>query len=75
MKLSEIHITPLLDTLKFEDIDDEIYFSERYSGYVSNSRLSRINPEQDGSPEKFFKEALGIYTDSIWFGSITYLYL
>lgn len=69
MKLSEIHITPLLDTLKFEDIDDEIYFSERYSGYVSNSRLSRINPEQDGSPEKFFKEALGIYTDSIWFGS------
>ena len=69
MKLSEIHITPLLETLRFEDIDDEIYFSEKYSGYVSNSRLSRINPEQDGSPEKFFNESLSLYTDSIVFGS------
>lgn len=69
MKLSEIHIKPLLETLRFEDIDDEIYFSEKYSGYVSNSRLSRINPDQDGSPEKFFNQTLGIYTDSIVFGS------
>lgn len=69
MKLSEIHITPLLDTLRFEDIDDEIYFSEKYSGYVSNSRLSRINPDQDGSPEKFFNQSLSLYTDSILFGS------
>ena len=69
MKLSEIHITPLLETLRFEDIDDETYFSEKYSGYVSNSRLSRINPDQDGSPEKFFNGTLGLYTDSIVFGS------
>lgn len=69
MKLSEIHIKPLLETLRFEDIDDEVYFSEKYSGYVSNSRLSRINPDQDGSPEKFFNQTLGIYTDSIVFGS------
>ena len=74
MKLSEIHITPLLETLRFEDIDDEIYFSEKYSGYVSNSRLSRINPEQEGSPEKFFNESLSLYTDSIAFGSV-FLYL
>lgn len=69
MKLSEIHIKPLLETLRFEDIDDEIYFSEKYSGYVSNSRLSRINPDQNGSPAKFFNQTLGIYTDSIVFGS------
>ena len=50
------------------------YFSEKYSGYVSNSRLSRINPDQDGSPEKFFNGTLGLYTDSIVFGSV-FLYL
>ena len=74
MKLSDIHIKPLLETLRFEDIDDETYFSEKYSGYVSNSRLSRINPDQDGSPEKFFNGTLGLYTDSIAFGSV-FLYL
>ncbi len=54
MKLNEIEITPLLDTLRLEKIDDAIYFSEKYSGYVSNSRLGLINPRQDGSPDKFF---------------------
>ena len=54
MKLNEIEITPLLDTLRLEKIDDAIYFSEKYSGYVSNSRLGLINPRQDGNPDKFF---------------------
>lgn len=52
--LKTIKITPLLDTLRLEKISDEIYFSEKYSGYVSNSRLGLINPKQEGSPEKFF---------------------
>ena len=51
--LKTIKITPLLDTLRLEKISDEIYFSEKYSGYVSNSRLGLINPRQEGSPEKF----------------------
>lgn len=54
MKLNEIKLTPLLDTLRLQKISDEIYFSEKYSGYVSNSRLGLLNPKQDGSPEKFF---------------------
>ena len=54
MKLNEIEITPLLDTLRLEKIDDATYFSEKYSGYVSNSRLGLINPRQDGSPDLFF---------------------
>lgn len=69
MKLSEIHITPDLDTLRFEDIDDATYFSEKYAGYISNSRLSNLNPEQGGSPEKFFGKSPSLYTDSIVFGS------
>lgn len=49
-----IKITPLIDTLRLQKIDDEEYFSKKYSNYISNSRLGLINPEQDGSPEKFF---------------------
>lgn len=54
MNLNEIQLTPLIDTLKLEKIDDSVYFSEKYSGYVSNSRLGLINPRQEGSPDKFF---------------------
>ena len=52
MKLSDITITPLLDTLRLEDISDEVYFSEKYSNYISNSRLSLINPERHSFPVK-----------------------
>lgn len=55
MQLSDIKLTPLLDTLKLEKISDAIYFSKKYSHYISNSRLGLLNPRQDGSPEKFFE--------------------
>lgn len=54
MELKSIKLTPLLDTLRLQKIDDAIYFSEKYSGYVSNSRLGLLNPQQGGSPEDFF---------------------
>lgn len=71
MNLDEIKMTPLLETLRLENIDDAIYFSERYSGYISNSRLGLINPEQGGSPQKYFEgfAANKIYSDSLIFGS------
>ena len=69
MKLSEIKITPLVETLRLEDIDDAIYFSDKYSNYISNSRLTLINPDQDGSPEKFFETRPKLYSDSLVFGS------
>lgn len=40
--LKEIKITPLLDTLKLEKIDDDEYFSKKYSNYISNSRLGLL---------------------------------
>ena len=55
MELNDIKIVPLLDTLRLQKISDEVYFSEKYRNYVSNSRLGLINPQQDGSPEKFFE--------------------
>ena len=58
MTFKDVKIKPILDTLRLEDISDEVYFSEKYADYVSNSRLSYINPDQDGSPEKYFYENL-----------------
>lgn len=54
MQLSEIKLTPILDTLQLVKISDEEYFSPKYANYVSNSRLGLINPQQGGSPESFF---------------------
>ena len=54
MQLSEIKLTPLLDTLQLVKISDAEYFSPKYGGYVSNSRLGLLNPRQGGSPESFF---------------------
>lgn len=31
------------------DITDEVYFSDKYSNYISNSKLKLINPEEGGS--------------------------
>ena len=71
MDLNGIKMTPLMDTLYLEKISDEEYFSERYSNYISNSRLSLINPDQDNDPQAFF-EGLGKhnkYSDALIFGS------
>ena len=70
--LSDIQLVTLIDTLRVQKIDDSEYFSEKYNGYISNSRLSLINPEQDNDPEAFF-EGLGKhnkYSDALIFGRI-----
>lgn len=67
--LKLIKINPILDSLKLEKISDDIYFSEKYSGYISNSRLSKINPEQGGTPEEFFGKMKPFYSSSLQVGS------
>lgn len=69
MKLSDIKLKPLIDTLRLENISDDEYFSEKYSDYVSNSRLSLINPEQGGTPEDYFEKRPKQRSDSLRFGS------
>jgi hypothetical protein len=39
---NNIKITPLLETLRLESIDDAEYFSKKYSSYISNSRLGLL---------------------------------
>lgn len=69
MELKDIKLTPLLETLKLEKIDDATYFSKKYSGYVSNSRLGLINPYQNGSVEQFFQGFTSFSTSSLQIGT------
>ena len=59
-----------MDTLRLQKISDEEYFSKKYSNYISNSRLGLINPEQDGSPEKFFAGFKPIYSAAFDLGNM-----
>lgn len=69
MELNDIKIIPLLDTLRLQKIDDSVYFSEQYRGYISNSRLTLLNPKQGGSPEKFFEGFKSSFNPSFALGS------
>lgn len=70
MKLDDIKLEPLLDTLQLEKIDDSIYFtSPVYKNRISNSRLGLLNPSQGGSPEKFFSGFKQSFNPSFALGS------
>lgn len=59
--IKQVKITPLLDTLKLEDIDDDIYFSQYCKEYISNSRLGKLVKE---GVESFFKNESSPYNPS-----------
>lgn len=65
----KINIIPLLDTLHLEKISDAEYFSVKYKTYISNSRLSLIDPKRNGSPEKFFDGFTSGFNQSFALGS------
>ena len=70
MILDKITIGKVID-YQLVNISDEEYFGNNYTEWVSNSKLSLINPDEDGSPEKFNK-GLGEnkkYSDALIFGS------
>ena len=70
MRLSDIKLEPLLDTLRIEKIDDAVYFtSPIYKNRISNSRLGLLNPRQGGSPEKFFSGFKQSFNPSFALGS------
>lgn len=66
---SKIRVSPIMDSLVIDKITDEVYFSEKYADYISNSRLKLINPDQGGSPEQYFEGFSGIYSDALIQGS------
>ena len=65
--INKIKITPLLDSLKLEEIEDEVYFSEYRKDYISNSRLGVL--KKDGA-KAFFEGIPSSYNPSFEFGSL-----
>lgn len=70
MKLSEIKIIPIMESLRLEDISDKEYFGDNYANYISNSRLALLQMSPT-NPTKFFEglQANSKYADSLLFGS------
>lgn len=62
----DIKLTPIIESLKLEKIEDSVYFSKRYSNYISNSRLGLF---KEGGPEAFFAGFKPIYSSSLSLGS------
>ena len=65
--IKQIKITPLLDTIKLENIDDDVYFSSKFSNYISNSRLGKLVKE---GVEAFFKNESAPYNPSFETGTL-----
>ena len=65
--IKQIKITPILDSLKLEDIDDDTYFSLFKGEYISNSRLGKLVKE---GVEAFFKNEDSPYNPSFETGSL-----
>lgn len=67
--IQDIKLEPILDSIRFEEMSDERYFSSEFSEYISNSKLSLINPSQGGSPEKYLAGIKQSVSDSLTLGS------
>lgn len=69
VSLNEIRIYPILESIRREKISDEVYFSDKYRDFISNSRLKLINPEQGGNPQIYKAGFDGYKTSSLFLGS------
>jgi hypothetical protein len=65
--IKKIKVTPLLDSLRLEDISDPEYFGEKYKDYISNSRLGKL--KTDGA-EAFFNGLKNEYNPSFETGGL-----
>lgn len=64
--MAEIHIRP--GTIRLVKMTDEEYFAEK--DYISNSKLGLINPDEEGSFEKFESPIKSDYSESFALGSV-----
>lgn len=70
--IKQIKITPILDSLKLENIDDDTYFSEYKKDYISNSRLGIL--KKDGA-KVFFEGIPQVYNPSFETGKNLKIFL
>lgn len=65
---NEIQLYPVLNTIRHEEISDEIYFSEPYSkGYISNSKLGNL---KKGGKDGYLAEFKKDYFESFFLGTV-----
>lgn len=65
--IKQIKITPILESLRLEDISDEIYFRDYRKDYISNSRLGVL--KKDGA-KAFFEGIPQTYNPSFTTGTL-----
>ena len=61
------------ESIQLIKMTDEEYFSEKYKDYISNSKLSLIDPTAGGSPEKYLEGFKGSYNESFELGTDKWL--
>jgi hypothetical protein len=59
----------ILDSISIIKISDEEYFSN-YKNYISNSALNMLDPNKDGSIEKFLAGFKDSYSSSFELGTL-----
>jgi hypothetical protein len=64
-----IQISIIPESIQIIDIEDDEYFGDDYKKYISNSRLSLINPEEGGSAELYLQNLKSPYSESFEFGT------
>lgn len=69
IELFDFKVIPLYDTVWNAKISDEEYFSNKYTNYISNSKLKLIDKEENGSPEKYKKGIKSSFNPSFLLGS------
>ena len=68
VKFKDFRIIPDINSVRKEEISDDVYFSSAYNGYISNSRLKWIDPKANGSPA-LFQNPPKLKTQSLTIGS------
>lgn len=67
--MEKITVEIIPSSIRLLKMTDEEYFSDKYKEYISNSKLSLINPDEDGSVEKYNSGFKGDYNESFDLGS------
>jgi hypothetical protein len=65
--IQQIKITPIIESLRLEEIDDAIYFGETYKNYISNSRLGIL---KKNGVKVFFEGIPQVYNPSFETGTL-----
>lgn len=70
-----VEITIIPETIELIRLTDEEYFSPKYKDYISNSKLSLVDPTEGGSIDKYKEGYKSDYSESFELGSAVHMML